>query len=367
MFASIAGSQIISARITIPLFGIWEGDAVLNGETTVTGDVSTVIGNLTIAGHAFRAGAFVGRRKVRLVGGHGGWAHTVGPQAYYEPGGIPYSHVLGDVANACGETLSLAQDLRLWTRYVRESMQGARALNQILGSTWWIQNDGTTTNKPRATGAISSPFQVQSYDPGKGIFTIALDGTSIADWMPGNTFTAPTVDGTQNISSVTIVIEGASVRLEVMTHDVTSDLLSLVRETMPSLTFLGTYEYSARSDGGFDPIDKSLGLPSITNLELGLSLSTATLKANDSVRVRFVDGRPWRPELASAPASSTAITIGNASPAAIARVGDTIRLNDADIANIIAPSGGSGGACAINPGFHVNGTVTSGSGQVQSG
>lgn len=367
-FSSIAGSPVISGRITIPSFGIWEGDTTLDGDTAVTGDVTCSIGNLTLAGHGFRSGPFVGRRKVRLVGGHGGWHTPVPPQAYYEPGGIPVSHVLGDVANACGETLTLASDPRLWTRYVREAMPGVRVLNQILGLTWWVQNDGTTTNKPRVGGAITSSFQVENFDPNTGLFTIAIDGLALADWMPGRTFTAPTVTGEQTISSVTIIIEGPQIRLEVLTGSEdrqVADFLSLVRETMPSLTFLGTYEYSVRDDGGFDPVDKSLGLPSITNLELGLPLSTATLKANDSVRVRFIDGRPWRPELASAPASSTAITVGNAAPAASARVGDSIRLSDSDIANIIAPS--SGGACSISPGTHVNGTITSGSGQVSVG
>lgn len=371
MFASLAGSPILSARITIPALGIWHGDAVLDGDTAVTGDVSLAVGNLTMAGHAFRSAAFVGRRKVRLVGGHGGWSTIVPAQAYYDPGGVPVSHVLGDVASACGETLTLSADSRPWIRYVRETMPGARALNQILGQTWWIDTDGSTKNAARATRAISSSFQIEKFDGGTGKFIIAVD--SIADWMPGNTFLAPTIDETQTISSVTIVLEGSRARLEVLTNTSTLDegdrmavdFLSLVRETFPSMTFLGTYEYVVVS-GGYKPVDASLGLPPIENADLVLPLATATLKTNDSVRIRFVDGRPWRPELCSAPASSAAITIGSASPAKGARQGDGVKIPGVIVT---APSGG--GTCTIQVsqlgGTDMPGSITGGSGQVSLG
>lgn len=365
MFASVANSPILKGRITIPQFGIWHGDVTLDGDTYVTGDVSVVVGNLMLAGHSFRSGPFVGRRKARLVGGHGGWGTSVPAQAYYDPGGVPVSHVLGDVANVCGETLTLAADSRPWLRYVRETMPGARALNQILGQTWWVDVDGSTKNAPRASSVISSSFQVEKFDGGKGHFTIAVD--VLADWMPGNTFSAPTVTEVQTISSVTIMLDGARVRLEVETNTtaldvgdrLAADFLSLTRETFPSLTFLGTYEYVVVG-GGYQPVDSTLGLPSISNVELGLPLSTATLKLNDSVRIRFVDGRPWRPELCSAPASSTAITIGNASPAPVARVGDHIAISLA-----ITDSGGN----TISPAQFAAGKpmISTGSGQVQSG
>lgn len=369
MFGSIANSPILSARITIPQFGIWHGDAELDGDTAVTGDVSVAIGNLTLAAHAFRSAQFVGRRRVRLVGGHGGWSTIVPAQAYYEPSGVPVSHVLGDVANACGETLTLASDSRPWTRYVRETMAGARALNQILGSTWWIDTDGSTKNSTRAGGAITSSFQIEKFDGGTGLFTIAVD--SLSDWMPGRTFSAPTISDVQTISSVTIMLDGSTLRLEVETNTsavdvgdrLTRDMTALIRETFPSLTFLGTYEYGVRSGGGFDPVDASLGLPSISNAELGLPLSTATLKPGDSVRIRFVDGRPWRPELCSAPASSTAITVGNAAPAPAARQGDAVTVNATINGSV------SGATCTITAaqlataGLHISG----GSGQVQIG
>lgn len=369
MFGSIANSPILSARITIPQFGIWHGDAELDGDTAVTGDVSVAIGNLTLAAHAFRSAQFVGRRRVRLVGGHGGWSTIVPAQAYYEPSGVPVSHVLGDVANACGETLTLASDSRPWTRYVRETMAGARALNQILGSTWWIDTDGSTKNATRASGAITSSFQIEKFDGGTGLFTIAVD--SLSDWMPGRTFSAPTISDVQTISSVTIMLDGSTLRLEVETNTsavdvgdrLTRDMTALIRETFPSLTFLGTYEYGVRSGGGFDPVDASLGLPSISNAELGLPLSTATLKPGDSVRIRFVDGRPWRPELCSAPASSTAITVGNAAPAAIARVGDTIEITPTQFSAATPKAGTTPVTITSN----MQGKITSGSSQVQSG
>lgn len=370
MFASIANSPVLSCRITIPQFGIWHGDAELDGDVAITGDVSFVIGNLTLAGHAFRSAQFVGRKRVRLVGGHGGWSQIVPAQAYYDPNGVAVSHVLGDVASACGETLSLASDSKPWVRYVRETMPGARALNQILGTAWYVTPGGTTTNKPRAGGAIRSQFQIEKFNGSTGLFNIAVD--SIADWMPGATFIAPTISDVQTISSVTIKLENGSpiARLDVQTNTAALDtgdrldvdMLSLVRETFPSLTFLGTYEYVVVS-GGFQPVDTTLGLPPIENAELGLSLATATLRVNDSVRIRFVNGQPWRPELASAPATSTAITIGNASPAAIGRVGDSIAIQ-----NPIAGSV-SGASCSITAAQFAAAKpyISTGSGQVSSG
>lgn len=365
MFASIAGSQLLHARITIPQFGIWHGDAILDGDTSVTGDVSVILGDLTLAGHAFRSGPFVGRRKVRLVGGHGGWSTLVPAQAYYDPSGIPVSHVLGDVASACGETLTLAADSRPWTRYVREAMPGARALNQIIGQTWWIDTDGSTKNAARSTKAISSSFQIEKFDGAKGLFTIAVD--VIGDWMPGNTFIAPTISETQTISSATLILDGTRARFEITTNTATldegdrlaADMMSLVRETFPSLTFLGTYEYVVQASGGYVPVDTSLGLPSISNADMRIPLATVTLKAGDSIRIRFADGRPWRPEICDAPASSTAINVGN-SGASAARVGDQVAISVA-----ITDSGGN----TISPAQFAAGkpVISTGSGQVSIG
>jgi hypothetical protein len=383
LYASLNGVQITSCRIVLPTYGIWHGDVVVATTSTIAGPVTIQIGSLTLTGTAYRMASFAGVRSVRVVGGAGGWQVDVPGQSYEVPNGVTAQMVLGDVAAAVGETLVLTGTLPTWTRYVREAMPASRILNQVLGATWWVDTTGKTQNAPRPSTAIVSTFQSEEFSGSKGRFTIATE--SPQDWMPGNTFSSPTITTTQTISSTTIVMsDDGRLRLDVLTNTaainagdrLVAELQSLIRETLPNLTFMGVYEYTVTGVGSgtcnANPTNTTLSLPPIAQLPLTFPLMTATLKFGDLIRVWFVNGSPTRPEVCSAPADSTVITVGNAATAAAARKGDSVAssLTIPDLTAIVAGILSSSGTLSINPAyvpFNITGTITSGSSQVQIG
>lgn len=401
-YANANGIQITSARITRPRYMAWHGDVALAQGVTLTGDVLLTIGNLVLQGFAFRTAAFAGARGVRVAGGHGGWLKTVAPQSYEAPGAVTAGLVLGDVAISVGERLELSDpSLVLGDFWIRERCKASRVLRQILGDTWWIDDDGVTRDSERNDDVIDSPFQVIEYTPGMGRFIIATE--DLKSWAPGRTFSTPVVPVQQTVSSVTIILDNkGSARLEVLANTadtnagdrIYEDLRELIREDFPTYTFLGLYEYSVDAVGSgtvdASPTDTSLGLPPITMLTQTLPLMTATLRDGDLVRVRFVNGNPARPEVCSAPATSPSIIIGDDSPSPIGRVGDNVNdgylvLTDPSTAPNGqvdsyypgTPAGASaadsrkqaiitaGGSASVLP--MANGKIDGGSAQVQSG
>jgi len=401
-YANANGIQITSARITRPRYMAWHGDLALAQGTALSGDVVLTIGNLILQGFAFRTAQFAGARGVRVVGGRGGWSKTVAPQSYEAPGGVTAGLVLGDVAIAVGEKLELSDaGFVLGDFWVRERCKASRVLRQILGDTWWIDNDGVTRDSDRDDATIDTPFQVEEYTPGIGRFIIATE--DLLSWTPGRTFSTPVVPIQQTVSSVTIVLDNkGSARLEVLANTaetnagdrIYEDLRELIREDFPTYTFLGLYEYSVDAVGSgtvdASPTDTGLGLPPITMLTQTFPLMTATLREGDLVRVRFVNGNPARPEVCSAPATSDAIVVGSESPSASARVGDNVNDGYLVLADpTTAPNGqvdsyypgtpaglssansrvsaiqGAGGTASVLP--MANGKIDSGSGQVQVG
>lgn len=358
------------------MYGAWHGDITLALANPVAADIVITIGDLTLVGHSYRMASFAGARSVRVVGGHGGWQQTVAPQAYETPSGVLASTVLGDVATAVKEVLVLDSDIILGSAFVRERCVASRVLRQIVGDTWWIDTDGVTKTSPRSGLPITTDFQTVEYNGSKGRFVIATE--ALHDWMPGRTFSSPTVTTTQTVSSSTIILGNDGLaRVEVLTNTadinagdrLIAELRSLIREDFPSLTYLGVYEYAVQTDNAgtcdASPTNTTLPLPSINLIRETFPFATATLTVGDLILVAFVNGDPTRPTVISAPPSSAGITIGDSSPASAARVGDALTINNP--AGLLGSV--SGAVCTITKTQFEAAlpTIKSGSTQVQIG
>jgi hypothetical protein len=214
-FASLNGNRLTTVALMMPLFGTWTADVVLADSAMITSAIMLVVGDLSLVGSVYRQASFAGSRSARLIGGAGGWRKKIPAKPYSNPSGIRASMVIGDAAREVGETVTLDADGTIGAAYVREAAPASRVLRTLGGSLWWIDPAGMTHIGARPTGAIASEFTVIHWSGKTGQFEIATE--NYADWMPGKTFTAPTVAGAQTISLVSLNQSNeGKLRLEVL-------------------------------------------------------------------------------------------------------------------------------------------------------
>lgn len=216
---NIAGFAVMSLALSIPYYGLWTADVTLAQAQFIPSNATLSIGAMSLVGTVVRAAQFGGSRSARLVGGYGGWRNSVVARAYQSPVGVKLSHVIGDAAAEVGEKVSVASDRSLGVNFIREATVASQLLRQLSNGLWWMDFTGTTqVGTTRASGAIASAFQVITSSGGKGHYTIATE--TPADWVPGATFTAPTVPTTKTIASVSHHIDNEGVaRIEVLTTE----------------------------------------------------------------------------------------------------------------------------------------------------
>jgi hypothetical protein len=215
MWASLGGERIISGNVQIPSYGIWTADLVLDNTVAIPTQTTLVVADLTLVANVYRMASFSGSRSALVVGGYGGWRKELVPKSYQQPGGISLSLVLGDAASEVGEKITVATDVRLREKFVREGEQAGRLLRQLAGSIWWMASDGMTHVGPRPTGAITQPFQAIDYSGSKG--RIHVSAETLSEWLPGRSFTSPTITTARVISSVYHTLENdGKARTEVL-------------------------------------------------------------------------------------------------------------------------------------------------------
>ncbi len=216
-FATLAGARIVAGSIVIPIYGAWSGDVSLATDGPISDQPQLVLGNLEMKGAVYRQAPFVGARQVRLVAGAGGWRKEVLAKQYALAGGVKLGMILGDAAQEVGERVNVPTDTIVGTGYAREKAPASRVLRQLAGANWYIDPEGVTQIAAWPARKVPSPFSVEAFDGGRGLVTIATE--DYASWLPGCTFTAPTLEGTLTNCGVTYRFDGSGTfRLEVLTQ-----------------------------------------------------------------------------------------------------------------------------------------------------
>ena len=213
MFATLDGHRITKGHVVIPLRGCITADVQLDDPVELSGPVTLVVGDLSIKAAVTRGGPFTGSSSFRLIGGAAGWMKTIGPKPYDQPWGVKLSAVLQDAAREVGETVSVATDRTLGTRWERQKAPAAWLL-QRLAEQWWIDTKGVTIVGARPSPTITSAFDVVKAEPEKGRVIIATEVLSA--WLPAAKFSSPTLK-TQQISGVVHKLNAGKVRTEVWT------------------------------------------------------------------------------------------------------------------------------------------------------
>lgn len=310
-FMSLNGSRAMSARVTVPLFGAWTGDIVLASTTPISSDVEIVIGDLTMQGHAQRMASFSGARSALIVGGKGGLRKMLPARGYASPAGVKLSTILGDAAREAGESVNVDVDQSIGPGYARRRDVAERVFRRLLGRRWWFDNAGVIQTKDRDSSPITSPFTVEYWSGSKGRFTVATE--SYADWMPGRTFSSPTVTTMQTISSVSYTADNdGKVRLDILTDETQDNRLhdhlrDIISDEVSDLLYAGTFEYRVAASPGLPGLSSSVDvtptddrMPALLRVPLAPDLGiVAAPLTGTPCRIRFANGDPSRAECVS--------------------------------------------------------------------
>jgi hypothetical protein len=227
LFADLSGTPVVKARIVVPYSGIWHADVTLDRvlPAPLTGPQVLTLAGSTWACSVVRSGDYAGERRVRLVGGQGGWRTEIPaaglPPPFVSPIGVPVALVLATAAGIAGELppnlagyvgSPLLGGPPLGGAYVFQAGPMSLVLQDILGDTWYMDPTGQVQVLPlRPPTPVLSPFTVTAFDGAEGQAEIATDAPG--DWMPGVTFVAPNLSGT--VSRVAHVLGKDSFRSQV--------------------------------------------------------------------------------------------------------------------------------------------------------
>lgn len=184
LFATLNGNKVTAATVHLPYFGIWTADVSIDQAVALHGQVSLVLGDITLVGTVNRGGSYAGAATYGIVGGYLGWQSTVAPRSYTHNVGVKLSTVLSDAAAEVGERLSLGADAVLGPFYTRQSAPAVRLLNSLAVTGWYVGTDGVTRTGARTSKTITSKFDVISADPSLGKAMVATE--SLIDVVPGN-------------------------------------------------------------------------------------------------------------------------------------------------------------------------------------
>ena len=314
---SLAGDRVVSGSIEIPAYGLWAADVVLADDTTLPASAPLVLGDLTLQSYAYRTFAYAGSRRSRLVGGYaGGWMQTVQPQQWANPPGLMLSLVLNDLAALIGEKVNVGDDQVFGSFLFTRLGAAKRILDRLVGRTWWIDPAGTVqVGVARSSAAISSAFTLNEFDGATGRAVISTENPS--DWMPGRTWTAPTVTVPQTVSSVRHSVVDGTLRTEALSvgpelaDRMIAPLRELVEDLAPDAVYYGTWEYAVQdTDGTYVSCKPTASavlaapfpLPQhVTGVVMRPGLPGCKVKpgVGSLVYVAFANGDPSRPLISS--------------------------------------------------------------------
>jgi hypothetical protein len=338
-FFAVNGERVVSGHITIPYWGPWVGELVLAvPDDADPGLPATItLGSMTLKGTIARSAGFSGSRSLRVIAGASGWRRKIASKGYSLDAGVKLSTVLQDAASAAGEKIVVGTDRIIGSAYVRRNDLAESVLKHLVAGQWWIDNDGVTQTKDRASTPIASTFTVINYSGAKGRFDIATE--AYGDWTPGRTFTSPVVNEPQTISAVSFIAEKG--KITTMVTNTTSkeerliqSIRALIQDEVSRLAYGPPVEYKiTRADTmviDCAPVDPNASWPSLQNVALKPSLFGETIKPTVGAKalVQFLDRDPTQYRCTSIEGVSQQTAFGSTGDVA-ATVGGLFKVNGA--------------------------------------
>lgn len=117
-YVTIAGKDVIKARLALPLDGAWHADVAVDSQTVLSGKVTITIADQKFTGTIRRGGEALDVGLYRIVGGGGGMNQDATPTSYRQtPLRIPINDLLkisGDELADSADSTMLGNTLKNW-------------------------------------------------------------------------------------------------------------------------------------------------------------------------------------------------------------------------------------------------------------
>lgn len=218
---TLNGADLKTCSASIPRRGIWLAHVnIADSLELAKGDAAElVLGDLVLTGIVLDGGTFGGESSYVVHGGAGGWARVVPARSYRDDNGIQLEAVAPDLAAAAGEKMTGETPARVlgpaWTRIAGGA---SSALRQLVGGAWWIDPAGVTHVGARPAAAVpaSLAFTVEAFDPTRRRARISLESDAVAAFLPGATWSDPSVPGPFTVAGLDVRVRPCSVLVEVI-------------------------------------------------------------------------------------------------------------------------------------------------------
>ena len=221
LFASLNGLPIVKLALVLPWAGIWHADVTLDRAIGPSaGPQLLTLGDLAGTCAVVRSVDVTGARSVRVVGGTGGWRTVVPPLQYQAPTGVPVALVAADAAALVQEAPPVVGPTVApvaGPTFVRQGGLASLVLQSLFADGWWMNMQGVVQVTPRLPTPIATPFDLLDVKGAAGVWKIASVGDILTPWVPGVTFLAPTMTSPAVANRVTHILEGGTLRTEVLT------------------------------------------------------------------------------------------------------------------------------------------------------
>ena len=307
--ATLSDHRVTRAKVHLPAWGCWFAEVSIDGEHSLSGQVTLKIADLTLVGTILSGGVEKGRSMYRLVAGKGGWGNTLRKKSYATDSGVKLANVLGDAAQEAGETLdsaTVSTSTRVGPAFVRQTGPASRVLDQLADRAWYVGEDGITRLGARTAGTIpAKAARVKTADLARGVVVLASE--SIATILPG-----VTVDGITAVDVQHEVSAEGGLRSTLWGRRGaagTSRGLEAFQKIFDSLdpdrAYRGVTEYRVVTRTGsrlnLQPVRVSTGMPDLARVSVrpGVAGCEADVALGSKVLVGFIECDPARPYVAA--------------------------------------------------------------------
>ena len=311
MSVTLNGLTVATMRWHAPWSGVWTADIELTSDAEVlpTGPAAIVSDDgLALVGTVLSAEQFGELRRVRVVGGGGGWSKTVRAQHYHSPVGVQLAVLATTTASSVGEIATVLVPQSVGQDFVRRVGPASQIFSDA-GVDWWIGTDGVTRIGVRPPVVAPPSVNILSWD-GEAR-TVTFDGDVLVE--PGTVLVDDRF-GTKVVHEVDADISDASIHGTMHVEDAapSTGALNELVDGLAELARMGTkpefsrlYEYRVVAMQGdrveLQAVSKTDGMPDLNPASVwaGISGYKAQLRPSSSVLVGFIGGDPGRPFLAA--------------------------------------------------------------------